>query len=118
MLILIELFNEETIVLVPKHQHLPLPNRNLETFKSISVQSWTLILCLTLLTVGIMYYMERLIFLKSTFETGVQVFAYGIGFLFQRDVGGLLQQHLGSRVVSMALALALMIIMTAYIVGL
>ena len=109
-----EPFHEETVVLVAKYRNSPLPKLNLETFAAISVQSWILILCLTLMTFVIIYWMERVISLKSNFETGVQILAYVIGLLFQRDVGGLVPRNLGSRVVSVSLALALMIVMTAY----
>ena len=104
-------------VLVAPSQLSPLPFLNLEAFAAISTQSWILILCLTLLSGGIIYLTERLISLHPNVDNKmlkIQVLTYAIGLLFQRDVAGHVPRNLGSRVVSVALAITLMIIMTTY----
>ena len=109
-----EPFIESGIVLACKVSILPLPYLNFETFASLSAYSWVSIFCLTLITGGIIYWAERLIYLPPKVENGCDVLSYALGLLFQRDIGGLLPKNIGGRVVSVALALTLMILMTTY----
>ena len=73
-----------------------------------------MVLGITLITSFIIYWTERQIFLYSNFGTKVQILTYAIGLLFQRDIGGLVPCQIGSRVVAIALAMTLMIVMTTY----
>ena len=110
-------FAENNIVVVARSQLSPLPYLNIEALAAVSTQSWILILCLTLISAGIIYWTEKLIFMHSRAETGnhvIHIVTYAMGLLFQRDIGGLVPRNLGSRVVSVALAITLMIIMTTY----
>ena len=94
-----ESIHHDHLVLVAKYQFVPLPILNSEVFAALSAQSWILIIVLTIFTGTIIYLGERIIALHSIFESGVQVLTYAMGLLFQRDIGGLIPNNLGSRVV-------------------
>ena len=102
------------IVLVAKIQVSSLPYLNAEAFAALSVESWILIAGITLFTGVIIYWAEKMIFLRTNFDTEFRILEHVAGLFFQRDVGGLLPIHLGSRVISIALATTLMIIMSTY----
>ena len=107
-----EFFLETNLALISKYQYIPLPYFNSEAFAPLTLQSWILILAFTVLIGGLIYLGERQIDLHSSFDFGVEILIYAMGLLFQRDIGGLISKNLGSRVVSVSLALALMIVMT------
>ena len=104
----------DDVVLASIIQESPLPYLNLEAFASLTFYSWISILSVTLMTGGIIYLAERLVYLRSSMENGCNIITYAMGLLFQRDIGGLLPNHLGSRMISVALAMALMVVMTTY----
>ena len=106
--------HHDNIVLVSKYQFVPLPFLNSEAFAALSANLWILITALTVITGMIIYLGERIIVLHSSFDSAVQVLIYAMGLLFQRDIGGLIPKNLGSRVVSISLAMTLMVIMTTF----
>ena len=109
-----ESFVDDNFVLIAKYQFEPLPYINFEVFTAISGYCWALLLGLTLITGAMIYWTEKLIFLHSNSNTAVQISLYTIGLLFQRDVGGRVPNNLGSRVISIALAITLMVIVNTY----
>ena len=104
----------EDLVLASRIEVSPLPFMNTEAFDALTLESWISIFCVTLITAGIIYMTERLVFLPSGLETGCDIFTYAMGLLFQRDIAGRVPHYLGSQVVSVALAMTLMIVMTTY----
>ena len=104
----------DDVVLASIIQESPLPYLNLEAFASLTFYSWISILSVTLMTGGIIYLAERLVYLRSSMGNVCNIVTYAMGLLFQRDIGGLLPNHLGSRMISVALAMALMVVMTTY----
>ena len=107
-------FHHVHLLLIAKYQSIPLPFLNSEAFASLSTHLWILIIALTIFTGMIIYFGETIILMRSSFDSVVQVLTYAMGLLFQRDIGGLIPNNLGSQVVSISLALTLMIIMTTY----
>ena len=63
----------------------------------------------------IIYWSEQFIHNESDNESLMLPFMYTIGLLFQRDVGGTTPRYLGSRTVSIIIAVTMMIIMTTYV---
>ena len=102
------------VVIAARIQISSLPQLNLQAFSSLTLNSWISIICLTFITSVIIYLAERLIPLPSDKSTAGNILTYAVGLLFQRDIGGLNPRNFGSRVVSTALAIALMIVMTTY----
>ena len=104
----------DDIVMVSKLQAATLPYLNFDVLAALSVYSWAILIILTISTSFIIYWAEKLIYLRSNVENSCNILTYGIGLLFQRDIGGLVPKNLGSRLISIALATALMIVMTTY----
>ena len=108
-------FYKEEVVLASKLQFSNLKLLNLELFASVRPQFWAIILTTTFIVSVIIYWSERFINTDFPCETWIQFFLYSIGLLVQRDVGGSIPHCVGSRTVSIVLALAMMIAMTTYV---
>ena len=109
-----ESFLEDDIVIASKIQVSQLPYLNFNAFAGLSLYSWISIISLTFISAVIIYWSERIMLCSSKSNSLVWILQYAIGLLFQRDIGGLLPIKLGSQVISIALAIALMIFMTSY----
>ena len=104
----------EDVVLVCNVDLVPLPYLNLEAFRALTLNLWMSLIIITLFTGGIILWAEKMIYFHSTLVSGCNIITYALGLLLQRDIGGLLPKNLGSRLVSITLALGLIIIMSTY----
>ena len=101
-------------VLAARFESKQLSYLNFVTFNTFSRTAWILMLCFTLMAGVVIYATERLIFLPSDVQTGCNVLAYVVGLIYQRDIGGHVPKNLGSRFVSLTLAITLMVIVSTY----
>ena len=108
-------FHVTDMVVASKMQLSNLHWLNLEVFSFISTKFWALIFSITFITSFIIYWSERFICNGYTHKSWIQSFLYTLGLLVQRDVGGTIPQYLGSRTVSIVLAITMLIIMTTYV---
>ena len=110
-----EQFLRSEMIMASKVKTSFLSSLNFEVFAGIRPVGWALIFGITFVTSLFIFWSERLIPYGSKSDSWVQAFTYAFGLLVQRDVGGSLPQFLGSRTVSIFLAVAMMIVMTAYV---
>ena len=103
------------MALASKLQFSNLPLRNLEFFASIRPRIWAIIFTTTFIASIVIYCSERIICTEFRCESWLQFFLYSIGLLVQRDVGGSIPHYVGSRTVSIVLAIAMIIVMTTYV---
>ena len=108
-------FHVTDMIVASKLQLSQLNFLNFEVFSFIRPQFWVLILSTTLIASVIIYFSEKFVNSESTGETWLQFFIYSIGLLVQRDVGGSIPRYLGSRTISIVLAITMMITMTTYV---
>ena len=109
-----ESFTRGEILLASRADMTTLPHLNFQVFAGFSVPLWISIICLTLVSCAFICAAEKSMHLRSNLQFGCDVIMYTMGLLFQRDIGGLVPNNIGSRVVSITLALTLMIVMTTY----
>jgi len=86
---------------------------NFQTFQPLSSTMWLVVLSLTLIVSIIVYYTERAplnIHAYSMWESA----CYFTGLTFSRDIGALNPVNLGSRVISISVALFMLIVMSTY----
>ena len=103
------------LVVASKMQVLKLNFLNLEVFASICLEFWGLIFGTTLIISLIICWSEKNASCESQSKSWMQVFVYTIGLLVQRDIGGSIPRFLGSRTLSLFMAIAMIIIMSTYV---
>ena len=87
---------------------------NAEAFAPLTHLSWVMIFGLTVIGTIAVYGAERLVSTDFSSYGLSDAAGYMVGLLFQRDIGGANPHHLGSRAISVILAMAMMVLMTAY----
>ena len=108
-------FHLTDMVLASKMQLSKLQLLNIEIFSFLSPGFWAFIFSTTFIASAIVYWSERFICGGYGHDSWIQSFIYAIGLLVQRDVGGSLPRYLGTRTISIALAIAMMVTMTTYV---
>ena len=109
-----EPFLDGEIGIASKMQLAHLPIFNLEAFAVISEKAWLAIMSITIISFILICCTERLVCSKWTVYPWSHSILYTLGLLVQRDIGGVSPHHLGSRAVSVTIAIAMIIIITTY----
>ena len=114
-----EPYLNDDLVLVSYAEEEEMPLFNMEVFASLSGLLWLSIFATIFVASFILILTERV---RQRLErphtswkyTWTESISYLTGLLFQRDIGGMNPDHSGSRILSLSIAIAMMVMMSTY----